>query len=195
MTDTFSSLIEKIDAANARDPNRELDDSGTSVPKEQLYARRMSAKLEQFCPDASEHLRIAAHGQHIERWTSARSDYPEGRSGYKQWRAELGLFHANRCAELMQECDYASDDIERVKYLVQKRGIKRDRETQTLEDVICLVFLDHYLEDFAAKHTRDKLIDILQKTWPKMSPEGQAAALQQSYSADMLNLIKEALGI
>ena len=193
MNSTFTRVIELIDNANQQDPNHETDSAGKPIAKELLYAQRMTAMLAEFAPEASEELQIAARAQHIERWRSPRSDYPEGRTGYKQWRANLGLFHADRTAELMAEAGYSADTIERTRYLVQKRGIKRDAESQCLEDVICLVFLAYYLDNFAAKHDEAKLIDIIQKTWAKMSESGHAAALQLNYSAPMLALVQKAL--
>lgn len=189
----FHDTIAGFDKANARDPNLEKDSNNQNVPKELLYAQRMSAVLEVFCPDASESLQLAARAQHIERWKSPRTDFPEGRSGYKKWRSQLSLFHAQRAAEIMREHGYGDDDIDRVKFLVQKRQLKRDNETQTLEDVICLVFLQFYLNDFAAKHSEEKLVDILQKTWKKMSPKGHETALKLPYSEEMANLLKKNL--
>lgn len=188
----FTKTLAAIDAANAQDPNQELA-NGEMRPKELIYGERMSARLHAFAPKASEHLQIAARGQHIERWRSPRSDYPEGRSGYKRWRAELGLFHAKRVGELMQESGYGDADIERVQYLVQKRGLRKDPETQCLEDVICLVFIEYYLMNFANKHSESKIIDIIQKTWNKMSKDGHQAALQLSISDETSALIGKAL--
>lgn len=192
MTSSFSKTLELIDNANRQDPNRETD-GGVDYPKELLYSERMSACLTEFAPEASEHLRIAARGQHIERWTSPRSNYPAGRTGYKQWRAELGLFHARRVGELMREAGYADDDIKRTQYLVQKRGLGRDPETQCLEDVICLVFIRHYLDDFVRKQDEEKMIDIIRKTWAKMSEQGQAAALKIPLSGTVKSLVERAL--
>lgn len=192
MTTPFAKTLALIDAANSQDPNLESDGADLR-PKELLYSQRMSRCLEEFAPDASEHLRIAARGQHIERWTSSRSAYPEGRTGYKQWRAELGLFHAKRVGELMREAGYGEEDVKRTQYLVQKRGLGRDSETQCLEDVVCLVFIRHYLDDFARKHDEDKLVDIIRKTWAKMSEKGHAAALQIPLSDAMKNLVGKAL--
>ena len=184
--------IALIDEANSKDPNTEFD-QGQEVPKELLYSQRMSTWLSTFEPDASEHLQIAARGQHIERWTSARTDFPEGRSGYKKWRANLGLFHAKRVGELMAEAGYSGDDIKRAQYITQKRGLGRDPETQCLEDVICLVFIEYYLEDFATKHEEEKLIDIIQKTWGKMSERAHQTALEIGLSDDMKRLVGKAL--
>lgn len=192
MTSPLTQTLALIDRANRLDPNQETD-GGVEYPKELLYSERMSAQLAEFAPDASEHLRIAVRGQHIERWTSPRSDYPEGRTGYKKWRAELGLFHAKRVGELMQEAGYGEEDIKRTQYLVQKRGLGRDPETQCLEDVICLVFIRHYLQEFASKHDEEKLIDIIRKTWAKMSEKGQASALGIPLNPAMSSLIGRAL--
>jgi hypothetical protein len=192
MTTPFAKTMALIDAANALDSNLESDGANLR-PKELLYAERMTDCLKDFQPDASEHLQLAARGQHIERWTSPRSAYPEGRTGYKKWRAELGLFHAKRVGELMQQAGYEEEDIKRAQYLVQKRGLGRDPETQCLEDVICLVFIRHYLEEFATKHDEPKLIDIIQKTWAKMSEQGHAAALRIPLSQPMQTLVGKAL--
>lgn len=182
-----------FDAANAGDPNREMD-RGEAQPKEWLYGRRMSETLATFKPDASEALQLAARCQHIRRWESPRSDYPEGRAGYKKWRSQLALFHGRVAGEIMAENGYDDATIARVKDMLIKRNLKRDPEVQTLEDVICLVFLTYYLEDFAQKHDEDKLIDIIQKTWRKMSEEGHTAALKLPLSEPMSRLVKKALG-
>lgn len=185
-------VLHAIDQANSHDPNRERVD-GQELPKELLYGQRMSERLNIFCSEAPEHLQIAARAQHIERWTSPRNLYPPGRAGYKKWRAELGLYHAQRAGELMAEHGYSPKDIERVRFLIQKRQLRRDNDTQTLEDVICLVFIEYYLADFAEKHPQDKLIDIIQKTWKKMSAKGHEAALQLPLRKDLQTLLLETL--
>jgi hypothetical protein len=192
--DLFSRCLALFDEANEQDPNRELNE-GALVAKELLYAQRMTKTLLAYAPNASAELQLAARAQHIERWTSLRSNYPEGRTGYKQWRSELMLFHARRAGELMAIAGAEASDIARVQYLIQKRSMSRDAETQCLEDVICLVFIEYYLADFAAKSGYDeaKLIDIIQKTWVKMSPEGQAAALKLPLGADVGAVIGKAL--
>ena len=192
MSEALQAVIRLIDAANAADPNVESA-NGEAVAKELLYSQRMSKTLGEFCSEASEHLQIAARAQHIERWTSPRSDYPEGRSGYKKWRSSLLLFHAQRAAELMAQVGYSEEDQARVRFLIQKRQMSRDAESQTLEDVVCLVFLEYYLDDFAAKHDEAKLIDIIKKTWKKMSEAGQQAALALNYKDDMSALLSKAL--
>lgn len=185
-------VLELIDAANARDPNREVVE-GHEQPKELLYGQRMSACLERVSPDASEALRIAARGQHIRRWEVPRNRYPETREGYLKWRTGLYGFHAERVAELMNEVGYDPSTIDRVRTLIQKRGIKTDPEAQTLEDVICLVFLEYYFANFAASKDADKLNVIVKKTWNKMSERGHALALQLPFPDPIQALLARAL--
>ncbi len=191
--DRLTAILNQIKEINAQDPNQDLDENGNSHPKELLYSERMLEALYDFVETPSEALQIAACAQHIERWTSPRSNFPEGKTGYKKWRTQLGVFHSERTAALMKEHDFDNRHIEQVKTLLQKRELKRNPETQALEDVICIVFVKHYLEAFAAKHSEEKLIDIIRKTWNKMSIEGQNAALKVSLSDSMMGLVSKAL--
>lgn len=188
MMSRLERVLALIDAANARDPNCE---DGKS--RELLYGRRMSAWLERVCPEPTELLRIAARGQHLRRWEVPRDSYPATREGYLQWRAYLYGFHADRVAELMAEAGYAQAEIDRVKVMIQKRGIKTDPEVQVLEDVICLVFLENYLTEFAASQDPDKLVGIVRKTWRKMSERGHGLALQLTFPEAIMTLLAQAL--
>ena len=142
----------------------------------------MSAALARMAPNASELLQIAARGQHIERWTSPRKSHPEGRTGYLAWRNDLKEFHAGRVGEIMDSAGYDADDIARVRSLLRKEQLKSDADAQMLEDVACVVFLEHYLGDFMEQADEAKLAGILAKTWKKMSPLGHAHALKLSLS-------------
>lgn len=188
----FQHAIDQFDNLNSQDPTKEIYD-GKQYPKELLYAQRMSDRLLQFAPNASEVLQLAARCQHICRWEIPRSTFPLGRKGYNQWRSKLKTFHAEKAAEVLEAIGYEKEIIERVRFLVLKKQLKKDVETQALEDVICLVFLEYYFEKFAAKHPDDKVIDILRKTWHKMSVEGQQAALKLSLSETSKKLMQEAL--
>lgn len=188
LLDTFTAF----DAANLQDPNTEIVD-GQPIAKEWIYAQRMTARLEIFFPDASEALQLAARSQHICRWKIPRSDYPMDRAGYKKWRLDLAQMHGDIAGEIMAAQGYDATMISRVQDLLLKRGLKCDEEVQILEDVICLVFLEFYLEDFASKHTEDKLIDIIRKTWNKMSATGHGAALKLPLGDAMLALVGKAL--
>jgi hypothetical protein len=189
----FSDAIAQIDAANAADPSREVY-QGREEPKELLYSRRMSDWLMRLAPDASEALRIAAHGQHICRWMIPRSGYPTDRTGYLGWRTDCKRMHAEKLGEILHGLGYDEPTIGRVQSLVRKEHLKSDPETQLLEDVVCLVFLENYFADFSHQHDEAKLIDIVRKTWKKMSPRGHDAALQLQLSPDCRRIVERALG-
>ncbi|TDW49000.1 uncharacterized protein DUF4202 [Flavobacterium sp. 270] len=194
MTTPFQKASEWIDAENAQDPNIETHQN-TEYPKELLYSNRMYEKLLQFEPNASEEVQIASKAQHICRWKVARESYPMDRVGYLKWRGDLKKFHAETTAEILEKAGYDQTFIDRVSFLIEKKLLKKDAETQLLEDVICLVFLDYYLEPFVLKHDEEKLKNIIKKTWDKMSEKGHAEALKINYSEENLNLIKASLGL
>ena len=188
----LSKAFEFFDAANAKDPNTEVFE-GKTYPKELLYAQRMTAVLNKFEPEASEALQLTARCQHICRWEIPRESYEMNRVGYLQWRQELKKFHAQKASSILAKIGYEKQLIDRVTFLLLKKKLKRDEETQTLEDVICLVFLKYYYEPFLVKHDDDKIISILQKTWKKMSGKGQQSALQLDFSDRGADLIAKAL--
>lgn len=188
----FESAIILIDKTNSEDINT-YQVHGLEISKELLYSQRMSQKLLQFEPNASEELQIAARAQHIGRWKIARDEYPMDRVGYLKWRETLKKMHAEMAADILRTVGYDDEFIERVSFLINKKLIKKDDDSQTLEDVICLVFLEYYFEEFAEKHTNEKLIDILQKTWVKMSDKGHEAALKIKFSEKSLSLVEQAL--
>ncbi len=180
---TEASRLEKtlalIDAANKEDPNMETAD-GKEWPKELLYGQRMSEMIDRFKPDADDEMKIAVRAQHIQRWKSARSDYPMNRAGYLQWRVHLYKFHADTIGEIMEQLGWPQESIERVKKAVGKKGIKVNPDSQLLEDIADLVFLEHYMDAFVAKHPEydeQKWLDIIRKTWKKMSQNAQEFAL------------------
>ena len=170
----FNQAIALFDAANAQDPNQ---DEGE--PKELLYARRMTDMISRFAPDASEVAQLAVRAQHIQRWLVPRSNYPLGKPGYFAWRTGLYRFHAETAGKLMQQAGYAEAMIEQVKLAVSKQGIKTNPDTQMLEDVTSLVFIESYMLGFAGQHaeyTEEKWLDIIRKTWRKMSADAHAFA-------------------
>ena len=192
-SERFREAIVRFDRANAEDPNVEMVD-GASHPKELLYAQRMSDALERFAPESSEVVRLAARCQHIRRWTVPRDSYPEGRDGYRRWRTDLGRFHAETAGGILQEAGYDDETVGRVQALLRKERLKADPEVQLLEDVICLVFLSHYLAAFAAQHEDEKVVGILRKTWRKMSDRGRAAALDLDLAPELRGLVTRAVG-
>jgi len=189
----FEKALQKFDAENAQDPNSEII-NGVAHPKELVYAQRMTACLQKVAPEASEALQLAVRCQHIRRWEISRRDFVEGLQGYNKWRNTLKKYHAEIAGRILEEVGYPEEIIARVQFLVQKRQLKIDAEVQLLEDIICLVFLEYYFVDFARQHPVEKVVDILQKTWPKMTPQGQQLALQLSLPAEARDLIGIALG-
>lgn len=188
----FEIAIALIDKKNAEDINSiHLHDALFS--KELLYSKRMSQKLLQFKGGASEELQIASRAQHICRWKITRNEFPMDRVGYLKWRETLKRMHAEITSEILKEVGYPNDFIKRVSFLINKKMIKKDEESQVIEDVICLVFLDYYFEAFSEKHEEEKIITILQKTWKKMSSEGHKFALNLNFSEKSLTLIKKAI--
>lgn len=170
----LEAVLAAIDAANAADP-----DVSEGRPAALLYGERMSAELARIFPAASEVLQIAARGQHIERWTSPRGEYPPGREGYLAWRRDLGAFHARRVGAIMRDAGYDEAAAARAGQMLRKEGIKRDAEVQMLEDVICMVFLRWYFSPFAEGRDAEGLLRIVEKTARKMSAEGRARALAE----------------
>ena len=186
----FETVIRLIDEANAADPTT-VTVAAAPRPAELLYGQRMSARLAVFCLAASEHLRIAARAQHLERWKLPRSAYPLGKSGYFRWRNEQKRRHAERVGELMREAGYDRDDCARVGSLVRKEQLKRDSEAQALEDTACLVFMEHYMAAFAATKDAADMIGIIAKTWRKMSDAARAAAQALTFPPDLAALVGE----
>lgn len=172
----YDRAVALFDSANGEDPRFERND-GTDVPKELLYSRRMTEMLGRFAPEASEAVRLACRAQHIQRWKVPRSEYPMTPQGYQHWRTTLYKFHADIAGRLMQEAGYDEEMVERVRKIVSKRGLKVNPETQMMEDVADLVFIEHYMLGFAGQkpdYTEDKWLDIIRKTWKKMSDPAHA---------------------
>ena len=192
MSSNFDAAISLIDDANAQDPNM-IGADGRDHPAELIYSRRMSETLARVYPQASEELQLAVRAQHLKRWTLPRADFPMDRKGYLAWRNAAKGKHAEDAGQMLAKAGYKADRIARVQALIRKERLKRDAEAQALEDVACLVFLEHYFSAFAIKHDHEKLVRIVQRTWRKMSETGQAAALKLPMEAGDSQLVSEAL--
>jgi len=189
MTTRFDRAIARFDAAHAEDPATQA----SGRPQELVYAQRMSAWLGKLAPEASEALRLAVRCQHIRRWAIRRGDYPAGVAGYRKWRTDEAASHALVAKEILEKTGYDGPTVQRVQSLVRKEKLKQDPETQLLEDVTCLVFLENYFAEFAAKHDEPTLVRILRKTWNKMSPRGHEAALGLKLPAPLRSIIEMAV--
>jgi vacuolar-type H+-ATPase catalytic subunit A/Vma1 len=194
-TQRYTAVIADIDARNADDP-RKITVNGVERPYEIAYAERMSQRLAAMYPQASELLRIATHGQHIRRFDIPRSQFPEGRDGYNEWRRTCREHHAELLHDIMSRHGYDGQDIEHVAKLVRKEQLKKDKESQALENVVDVVFLEHYFDEFYGKYSHyddAKIIDIIGKTLRKMSPKGHQAALALDLSERTRKLVLAAV--
>jgi hypothetical protein len=188
----FARAVAAFKHANAADPTTVLD-GDRQRPRELVDAERLAVWVERLEPNASEALRLAAHCQHLRRWEVPRSSYETGRIGYLKWRKTLARFHADEAAKILRAAGYAEDTIERVRRINTKQELQRDPEVQTMEDALCLSFLEHELAEFSARHPRPKTLEILAKTWGKMSEKGHAAARALALPAPSAALLEAAL--
>lgn len=192
MSSKLAQAFAAIDAANAADPNT-VSYGGEEQPKELCHSRLATEWLDRLAPEATEAQRLAARAHHLRRWEIPRDSYPKDRAGYLRWRTELGRFHAEETAKLLEEAGYDAETIERVKAIIRKRNLKGDPEVQTHEDVLCLVFLSTQLDMLAADLETDKLIEVLAKSLNKMSEEGRQQALRLSLNNAQRGILARAL--
>lgn len=188
MNEKFLAAIARFDAENSLDPNL---DGGR--PRELLYAERLTAWVLKLNPHASEALQLAARCQHICRWQSPRENYPMTKPGYLKWRADLKKFHAEKSGGILREVGYSDELIRRVQDLNLKKNFPIDPEVCTLEDALCLVFLEFQFSALAAKSDDEKMINALRKSWGKMSEAARQEALKLSYGHHEAQLLKRAL--
>ena len=193
----LTNVLERIDQANLADPNQALFE-GELHPKEWIYSQHMTRWLFTLIPEPSELMQIACRAQHLERWKLPRTDYPEGKKGYYQWRQACGVMHGQRAAALMAECGYQAHDCDHVAQVLTKRALQQEPDTQLLEDVACLVFLEKYFSDFYQKNSeydREKWLRIVRRTWQKMTDRGHQAALPLVHHlpTDLQQLVQEAV--
>jgi hypothetical protein len=181
-----------IDEINSQDPNKTFIGSKEQA-KELLYGHYMTACLEKYWPESDELLQIAVRAQHIKRWHLKRTEYEVGKAGYFKWRIAQGKYHAELTKTLMLEHGFNESDTEVTAKILRKEKLKSNVNSQTLEDVACLVFLQYYFDEFAAKHSEEKIIRILQKTWAKMSGKAHDIALSLTLPEHLAALVKKAL--
>jgi len=192
MNQQLTHAFDLFDQSNAEDPNSILVD-GQGQPKELVFAERLTAAVLALEPDASEPLQLASRCQHIRRWEVPRNTQPMGRAGYLKWREGLKKFHAATSAKILREVGYSEEIIKRVQELNQKKNLKTDPDCQTLEDALCLVFLQYQFDALIADTDEEKMVNIVQKTWAKMSPRGHEAAKNLNFSAEGAAVLAKAL--
>lgn len=188
----YDAAVAKFLEQNAQDPNRVSID-GVSRAKEQVAAEQLAAWVQKLAPEGSEALHLAAYCQHLRRWEIPRSNYDAGRIGYLKWRKDLGRFHADQATVVLRDVGYDDTIVDSVRQINMKVGLQTNPDSATMEDALCLSFLEHEFAEFAAKHPDDKVIDIVRKTWRKMTERGRAAALTLPLIGRSQELIARAL--
>jgi hypothetical protein len=190
----FEEALRRFDAENAADPNILLV-NGREIPRELFYAERLSYWIARLDPNASEALKLAARCQHIRRWEIPRSAYPIGKAGYHKWRTALKAFHADLSGRILGECGYGPEMVESVQALNLKKNFPADHDSRTLEDGLCLVFLERQLGELAGKTAEEKVINALRKSWAKMTDNGRKLAMELPLGEPEKQLITKAIGL
>lgn len=193
----FETALRLIDEAHSLDPTLTTVNTNTNetktIPYELHYAHQMTKYLNFLRPSAPETLQLAIRAQHLRRWEVSRSSYPSTKPGYYAWRGYLAKRQGEIAEKICLEAGYSVAEAERVSALIRKEGLKTDADTQTLEDVACLVFLEEQLDGFRRGYEEEKVVGILRKTWAKMSPGGREMALKIEMEGDVRLLVERAV--
>ncbi len=192
MSNKLALAFEQFDEFNRQDIHTFVWEDET-FPQEYFMALRLYEWVLKLDPDASEALLLASRSQHIGRWLIPRSDYPEGKAGYLTWRKDLGKFHAEKAASILAAIGYEEEVIAKVKQIITKQKIKQNADVQTIENALCLVFLQYQYEAFHPKYDHEKMVEILRKSLLKMDSLGHSFALQLPYSEAGMVHIQAAL--
>lgn len=179
-----------IDAAHAQDPERTADGDAAEL----VYADRIEAEVRRLVAQPGPDLLLAARCQHLERWAIPRNAFPIDKPGYLAWRKAVHARQGERAEALLLKAGYDPASAARVRRWVAKLD-PRSAEGQALEDAACLVFLSHEIAGFATEHpdyTAEKFVDIIRKTWRKMSANGRSLALAIPFADPLASLVKQA---
>jgi hypothetical protein len=188
----LEKAFQLFDSYNRQDPHT-LVWEGKEYAAEHFYALQLHTWVRKLDPEASDALLLASRCQHLGRWKSPRQEYPAGKAGYLRWRSDLAKFHASEAKKILEEVGYTEHEIQEVQHIILKQNLKADKDVQTIENALCLVFLEFQLEDFIKKHDDEKLVRIVQKSWKKMSEPGRTAALALTYTPKAKSLLEKAL--
>ena len=160
-----------------------------------IYSQQCFEWLKKLNPNFTDTQEMGARCQHFRRWDIPREDFPMDKKGYYQWRIKLYTYQAEKAADVLSNVGYSVDFIEEVKSMIAKKDLRKNENSQLIEDVACLVFLEHYIVPFAStkNYSEEKWVKIIQKTWAKMSDKAHKFALEINYPSPILALIKKAL--
>lgn len=188
----WDRIIIEIDEYNQKDPKREIFEE-VLLPTETVYAIRVTRWVKCLIDSPSFELLVAARGAHIGRWEIPRTRYPAGLKGYYEWKTYLLKFHAEKVIAILENHKIAVEKIKKITSIIMRKNLKENSDAQTLEDAVCLVFLEIQLLPLMAKSTEEKVINAIQKTWQKMSEHGQKMALNLNLPEKAKEVISKAL--
>jgi len=192
--DKLEVAFKFFDDYNRQDP-RSFKCDGAAYPQEYFFAIKLYEWVLKLDPKAPEELLLASRSQHIGRWEIPRESYPDGREAYLKWRKDLAGHHVEIANRLMKQAGYADKQAERVTQIILKKRIKVDADVQTMENALCLVFLQYQYEDFRKKYEAEpeKIINILRKSLLKMDAYGHGFALELGFTKNGVGFIQAAL--
>jgi hypothetical protein len=193
MDPRIEQALHLFDAYNKQDPQLFFW-QGAHYPQEYFLAQKLYEWVLKLNPDAGDALILASRSQHIGRWEIPRDSFPLDKSGYLLWRKTLASHHATKAGDILRHLSFSDDLVERVQEIILKKKIKVNPEVQTMENALCLVFLEYQYEAFFPKH-RDKIVQILRKSLLKMDGEGHRFALTLSFSEEGFSYIQDALSL
>jgi hypothetical protein len=182
----------RFDAVNAEDP-RSIEVDGVARPRELAQAEWLEAWVHRVVPTPSLALRLAARCQHLGRFRIPRDEYPRDRAGSLTWRRDLARMHAELAGAILAELGFDAATRDAVRRINLKKAIKQDDEVQAMEDALCLSFLEHDFVPFIDDYDDAKVIDIVRKTWAKMSERGHELAIRLPLSGRARELVERAL--
>lgn len=187
MSDPLQDALADIDAANSEDPSR-LGDH----PLAQAQGRLASLWLDQLAPQASPAVQIAARAHHLRRWELARTDYPDGRAGYLQWRRDNKMHQANSAADILANHGFTDETINKVGELLIRQDLSTDPDTQLVEDAACLVFVQTQFDEMVERLGHEHMVSVVAKTLTKMSPAAIDLAATIELSPEAAAVLAEA---
>lgn len=184
----FIEVCKVITDVHSNDPTT-VRYNDVNIASELLYSERMLQILGDFWGKTDYCLQLAAFCQHFERWKVARALFAMNKQGYYQWRKAVFEHQIKRTNEVLLNNGISELDIAEITEILSKKGNKLHVKAQIIEDVACLVFVIWYLQDFAAKHSIEKVKDIVGKTMQKMSDKGKQALGNYNLPQDVQNLL------
>lgn len=188
----YHKAIIAIEQIHSKDITQEQH-NGSLIPAEFLYGKRMLKTLELVSPESSYAMKLAVQCQHLQRWGVPRSSYTYDRRGYHEWRREVMKYQLEQTINLLSSISIDEIDIKWIAQVINAQENKADSNGLIIMDTACLVFLKWYMEPFAKKHESEKVLDILKKTFRKMSTDAQNLISKLDLPESSLQVLNQAI--